>query len=64
MAERRSALVVGRAVISGLKAAGRMLPSRLLRGIEDRVFYGIFNVTRVMNDHYGWRPDEEDKEET
>ena len=62
MGERRSALAVGKAVISGLKAAGRLLPSRLRRGIEDRIFYGIFNVTRVMNDHYGWRPEAEEEE--
>ena len=61
MGERRSAMMVGRAVISGLKAAGRLLPTRIRRRIEDRVFYGIFNVTRVMNDHYGWRPPEQEE---
>lgn len=54
-------MMVGRAVIGGLKTAGRLLPERIRRGIEDRIFYGIFNVTRVMNDHYGWRPPEEEE---
>jgi hypothetical protein len=62
MGERRGAMMVGRAVVGGLRAAGRLLPARLLRSIEDRVFYGIFNVTRVMNDHYGWRPPEPEEE--
>ena len=28
----------------------------LLRRIENRVFYAIFQSTRVTNDNYGWRP--------
>ena len=63
MGERRGAMMVGRALIGGLKAAGRLLPSRLRRRIEDRVFYGIFNATRVMNDNYGWRPKSEEEEQ-
>lgn len=58
MGERRSAMTAGRAVIGGLRVVGRLLPERLRRGIEDRIFFGIFNVTRVMNDNYGWRPPE------
>ena len=41
---------------------GRCKVSEGGRGIEDRIFYGIFNVTRVMNDHYGWRPEAEEEE--
>ena len=31
----------------------------LLRRIEDRIFYVVFQSTRVTNDHYGWKPSEE-----
>jgi hypothetical protein len=34
-----------------LKKTGRIF--------EDRIFYAIFQVTRVTNDHYGWRPPED-----
>ncbi len=57
-------MMVGRAVIGGMKATRRLIPDRLLRAIEDRVFYGIFNVTRVMNDHYGWRPPDPEEDKT
>lgn len=43
------ALRVGRAVV-------RRLPARVRRGLDDRLFYAIFQVTRVENDAYGWRP--------
>ena len=32
---------------------------KVFRAIEHRLFYAIFQVTRVTNDHYGWRPPEE-----
>ena len=42
-----------------------LLPKRLRDALERRVFYVIFNATRVTNDAYGWRPDPEDpKRET
>ena len=31
----------------------------LLRRIENRVFYAIFQSTRVTNDNYGWKPSPE-----
>ena len=34
----------------------RAAPSRLRKAVEDRVFYVIFQKTRVENDAYGWRP--------
>ncbi len=34
----------------------RALPARARKGLEDRVFYVIFQKTRVENDAYGWRP--------
>ena len=42
-----------------IKGAARLVPKRLRRVIENRVFYAIFNSSRVTNDAYGWRPDEE-----
>jgi hypothetical protein len=38
----------------------RRLPQRIRRGLDDRLFSAIFQVTRVTNDHYGWRPEEAD----
>lgn len=57
--EASPALLVGRVVVGGVRLAGRLVPRRLRQAITDRVFYGIFNTTRVMNDNYGWRPGEE-----
>ena len=55
---RRSRVVLG--VAEGLHAGGRalvrVLPRGILRAVEDRVFYAIFQKTRVENDAYGWRP--------
>ena len=49
-------------VADGVVRIGRLLwaaaPQRLRRGVEDRFFYAIFQVTRVENDAYGWRPPE------
>lgn len=45
------------AVAAGRGAWGR-LPARVRKGLEDRVFYAIFQVTRVENDAYGWRPED------
>lgn len=41
------------------RAAGRALPPGVRRRIDDRVFYAVFNLTRVTNDAYGWRPPED-----
>ena len=32
----------------------------LLRRIENRIFYAIFQTTRVTNDNYGWKPSPKD----
>jgi len=34
----------------------RLLPPGVVKHVEDRVFYVIFQRTRVENDAYGWRP--------
>ncbi len=46
-----------RLTLSVGRAAARLLPRRLREAIDDRVFGAVFQVTRVTNDHYGWRPD-------
>jgi len=38
------------------RAAASLMPPRLCKSLEDRAFYAVFNVTRVTNDAYGWRP--------
>ena len=37
-----------------------LFAKKAFRVVESRLFYAIFQVTRVTNDHYGWRPPEED----
>ena len=49
----RPTLVLGRGL-------GRLLPPPLRRQLEDRVFFSVFQVTRVTNDAYGWRPEGEE----
>jgi hypothetical protein len=45
------------ALAFGAALVGR-LPQRIRRALDDRLFSAIFQVTRVTNDHYGWRPEE------
>ena len=35
-----------------------VMPLGARKNIEDRVFFVIFQKTRVENDAYGWRPPE------
>lgn len=35
-----------------LRAAARAMPARWRTGLEDRLFYAIFQMTRVENDAY------------
>ena len=43
-------------------AAGRVLsramPRRVKKMVEDRIFFAIYQKTRVENDAYGWKPPE------
>ena len=50
-AERVATLVVR--VVTGVV---RQFPARWKRVLDDRLFGAIFQVTRVTNDAYGWRP--------
>lgn len=56
--EQRWSLRVSRAVFGVARSAYRVLPGPLRERVEDRFFYAVFNVTRVTNDNYGWRPEE------
>lgn len=44
------------AVVGGTRALIKRLPKKVKKKIEDRVFYAIYQMTRVTNDAYGWRP--------
>ena len=44
---------ISKALLSLLKRAGKK--------IENRIFYVVFQVTRVTNDHYGWDPEKEEE---
>lgn len=50
-------MLVGGLVVGGGRAVFRVLPARIQKGLEDRFFGAVFQVTRVTNDAYGWRPD-------
>lgn len=54
-------LVLGRAVLAAGRAFRPLVPARLRRRVEDRFFYAVFNLTRVTNDAYGWKPREPDR---
>lgn len=56
--EQSWSMRVSRAVLGVARSAYRVLPGPLRERVEDRFFYAVFNVTRVTNDNYGWRPDE------
>ena len=47
---------LARVGMATLEAVARRLPRGLKKNMEDRLFYAIFQVTRVTNDAYGWRP--------
>ncbi len=56
MSEGRWALRVAEAVVGAVRSVGRRVPRSVRQSLEDRVFYVIFQRTRVENDAYGWRP--------
>lgn len=42
--------------LGAARAALALLPRRVVKALEDRFFYAVFQSTRVTNDAYGWRP--------
>lgn len=55
--ESTRALRLADAVLRVGRAVVRRVPPRLRRALDDRLFFAIFQVTRVENDAYGWRPE-------
>ena len=53
--------LAARLAVRIVRTGGRLLPGPVRRLLEDRVFYAVFQTTRVTNDNYGWRPEEEKK---
>ena len=53
----RIALLTGDVVIGVGRRVYHAMPARVQRGLESRFFGAVFQVTRVTNDAYGWRPD-------
>jgi len=49
-------LTLARAVVRVGRVSWSALPAAARKSLEDRVFYAIFQKTRVENDAYGWRP--------
>ncbi|MCB9762648.1 MAG: hypothetical protein H6739_22805 [Alphaproteobacteria bacterium] len=43
---------IARALFTPARALARALPEPARRAIDDRLFYAIFNLTRVTNDAY------------
>lgn len=54
----RVTMVAGELILGGGRRLFRALPQRVQKDLEDRFFGAVFNVTRVTNDAYGWRPDD------
>ncbi len=57
MSEARWALRLAELVVRTGRAIASRTPTRVRERLEDRLFYVIFQRTRVENDAYGWRPD-------
>lgn len=53
----RLGLLSGRLIFGAGRRLLAVLPTRAVRALEDRLFYSVFQVTRVTNDAYGWRPE-------
>lgn len=54
----RASLWAGSVMLGAGRLAWSALPGRVRENLEDRFFGAIFQVTRVTNDAYGWRPDD------
>lgn len=52
----RWTLRVAEAAVAVARRAMGALPPRIVRDVQHRVLYSIFQKTRVENDAYGWRP--------
>ena len=50
--------------IAAGRALSRALPRRVKKMVEDRIFFAIYQKTRVENDAYGWKPPPSDSAPT
>lgn len=50
--KQNTANVVANTTQRLLQQCARFVPSRLRRHLDSRLFYAIFQVSRVTNDHY------------
>jgi hypothetical protein len=55
-----SAHLVARVLVGAGRRVAAALPPQVLQRLEDRLFYAIFQVSRVTNDHYPKRAKPED----
>ena len=53
----RPAVALATVALATGRAVAKVVPARLRKGLEDRVFHAVFHMTRVTNDAYGWRPE-------
>lgn len=56
----QGSLRLSRIVMGIGRGIGRILPATVRRRVENRLFYSVFQATRVTNDAYGWRPKEDE----
>ena len=49
-------LVVASTLVKVARRVWNHVPGGMRKHLEDRVYYAIFQTTRVTNDAYGWRP--------
>lgn len=49
-------LRAARLLVGAARTLVRALPPSVVKNLEDRFFYAVFQTTRVTNDAYGWRP--------
>jgi hypothetical protein len=57
LSRRDPYLALARVTVGAARVLVRLMPAVLRRRLDDRLFGAIFQVTRVTNDAYGWRPD-------
>ena len=57
MGRKKTPLVLRMMVKVG-STGKRIIPGGVRAFLKQRIFYAIFQTTRVTNDAYGWRPEE------
>ncbi len=62
MADGGRTLAIASALLGVGRRAVGLLPGAVKKNLEDRLFWVIFQRTRIENDAYGWRPPEKRNE--